>query len=308
MILGIIAGGLSNVTSGGAGILTIYLLTNYGGITIQKSTGTVLAASTFIVLIGALSFYKRKQVNTQLAITVGLSGVVGAFFAARWASSIDSVTFEHIFGTFTLALAVYMTFRYVNEWKKSKKSSKVSPINPSNAGAGFGEGNNLGVNPPVSAAYNGGSPQKIAQPSRWSGTDPLAISVQVAKGVLIGIATGLFGVGLASLSIVLFILLFKLDTKMILGTSLFASFFRYLGGSIGYLSAGQIDPLFFFIILVGGGIRSYFGARIVLGTGIIPWRKGKRGAGETGTGIKDSYVKVVVIGILLFITYEFLIK
>lgn len=280
-ILGVVTGGFSNVTSGGAGIFTIYFLTNYAGMVIQESTGTVLAASTVIVLIGAVSFYRRGQVDSQLAVTVGLSGVVGAFLAARWASSIQSSTLEEAFGAFTLVLACYTAYRFTSEWrtKRAKQLTLESSATvPGVVRAG-------GLEP------TGEIPSSVR--SRWARRDPLALTVQILKGVLIGVATGLFGVGLASLSIVLFMLLFKLDLKMILGTSLFASFFRYLGGSFGYLSTGQINPSYFVILVVGGGIGSYAGAKIVLGK---------------GRGSKEIYIKIIIIGMLLFISYEFLLK
>jgi len=279
-ILGVITGGFSNVTSGGAGIFTIYFLTNYEGMAIQGATGTVLAASTIIVLIGAVSFYRRRQVNSQLAVTVGLSGVVGAFLAARWATTIQSSTLEEAFGGFTLALAVYTVVRFSSEWRNRKKQGLDTSAQSPGA---ISASTNLQTQTEVAAAV----------PSRWAGTDPLALLVQVLKGVLIGVATGLFGVGLASLSIVLFMILFKLDLKMILGTSLFASFFRYLGGSLGYLTAGQINPFYFAVLVVGGGIGSIAGARIVLGQ---------------GRGSKEIYIKIIVVGMLVFIGYEFLLK
>jgi uncharacterized membrane protein YfcA len=277
-ILGVITGGLSNVTSGGAGVLTIYVLVNFASIELQSATGTVLAASAVFVLIGAITFFRRGQVDTQLGITVGLSGVVGAFFAARWASTIESASLEHIFGAFTLALAFFTSYLFISDWRKSKAIKEGRSV-PKIA-------QTTDVKLPVQ--------MQMQQPvSRFSGTSPMALSVQIVKGVLIGIATGLFGVGLASLSVVLFLLLFKLDTKMVLGTSLFASFFRYAGGSLGYLSTGQIDPFYFLILVVGGGIGSVIGARMVLGNGIAS---------------KDILIKMVQVAILLFISYEFLIK
>ncbi|HUI86749.1 MAG TPA: sulfite exporter TauE/SafE family protein [Nitrososphaerales archaeon] len=279
-ILGVVTGGFSNVTSGGAGIFTIYFLTNFQGMAIQEATGTVLAASTLIVLIGAISFYRKGQVNSQLAVTVGLSGVVGAFLAARWASSIQSSTLEEAFGGFTLVLACYTSYRFTSEWRRRKRTGALPEIQTT-------------ATAPVTASLPSQSGVTTVTASRWAGTDPLALLVQILKGVLIGVATGLFGVGLASLSIVLFMILFKLDLKVILGTSLFASFFRYLGGSLGYLTTGQIDPLFFAILVVGGGIGSVAGARIVLGT---------------GRGSKEIYIKLIVVGMLIFIGYEFLLK
>ena len=128
-------------------------------------------------------------------------------------------------------------------------------------------------------------------------TGPSGLIVQIVGGSLIGVATGLFGVGLASLSVVFFILLFRLDMKTVLGTSLLASFFRYAGGSMGYLTALQINPLMFGILVAGGGFGSIAGARIILGSG----KAGDR-------GFKDSYVKLLQVGVLLFISYEFLLK
>ena len=280
--LGVITGGLSNVTSGGAGVLTIYVMTNFAGVLLQESTGTVLAASAGFVLIGVLTFFRRHQVDTRLGITLGLSGVAGAFFAARWASSVESVAMERAFGIFSLALAGYTSYLFLSQWKKDKDRSGIAELSTEASNS-----RPLGK----TAALQMNAQSAVAL--RFSGTDPVSFAVQVAMGVLIGITTGLFGVGLASLSVVLIMLLFRLDTKMVLGTSLFASFFRYAGGSLGYLSAGQIDAFFFLVLVVGGGIGSVVGARIVLGNGI---------------GSKDILIKMAQVAILLFIGYEFLLK
>ncbi|MDA4130916.1 MAG: sulfite exporter TauE/SafE family protein, partial [Thaumarchaeota archaeon] len=217
-LLGVITGGLSNVTSGGAGALTIYVLVAYAKISLQSATGTVLAASTAFVLIGVIAFFRRGQVNKQVGITVGLSGVLGAFLAARWAATVQSSSLEHVFGGFTLVLAVFTAYLFVRDWRKSK-AAKINGQVSSVAGSTNKTALQLGM--------------QSANVPRFSGKDPVSLAVQIANGVLIGVVTGLFGVGLASLGVILFIFLFRLDTKIVLGTSLFASFFRYLGGSLG---------------------------------------------------------------------------
>jgi uncharacterized membrane protein YfcA len=277
-ILGVITGGLSNITSGGAGVLTIYILVNYAKIPLQGATGTVLAASTAFVLIGVVTFFRRGQVNTQVGITVGLSGVLGAFLAARWASTVQSASLEHVFGAFTLALAIFTSYLFISDWRKTRGVRLRGSV-ANVTGATSKSTVQLGI--------------QSSKASRFSGRDPVSLAVQIANGVLIGIVTGLFGVGLASLGVILFLLLFKLDTKTVLGTSLFASFFRYFGGSLGYLSTGQIDPFFFLVLVVGGGIGSVVGARMVLGDGVAS---------------KDILIKMAQVAILLFISYEFLIK
>src|SRR5208283_5153398 len=218
LVLGVVTGGLSNLTSGGAGLLTIYVLTSYAGLIIQKSTGTVLAASTVIVLVGAVSFYRRNQVNLQLGVVVGLSGVVGAFVAARWASAIASGDLEKVFGVFTLGLAGYTLYLISLDLRGRK-----TPLQEENS-------NKMETSIKTENSDGGADANSKVRVPRYTGLDPAALAIQITKGALIGVATGLFGIGLASLSVVLFIVLFRLDLQVVLGTSLVASFFRYVGG------------------------------------------------------------------------------
>jgi uncharacterized membrane protein YfcA len=254
------------------------VLVDYAKNTVQGATGTVLAASTAFVLIGAIAFFRRGQVNMQVGLTVGLSGVLGAFLAARYATTIQPLSLEHIFGAFTLVLAVITSYIFVNDWRK-KRATRINGTVSNVSGSTSKTTVQLGM--------------QSATVPRFSGRDPVSLAVQIVNGVLIGIVTGLFGVGLASLGVILFLLLFRLDTKTVLGTSLFASFFRYLGGSVGYLTAGQINLFYFLVLVIGGGIGSVVGARMVMGTGIAS---------------KDILIKMAQVAILLFISYEFLIK
>ncbi len=263
-ILGVVTGALSNVTSGGAGVFTTFVLARYGNFSIQQAVGTVLAASTIIVLVGAITFYRKKEVDGQLSITVGLAGVAGAFVAAMWASSLQSALVEHAFGVFTLFVAAYTIFRLAVLRKRKLGSFFASPQS------------------------NKAGDQDLF--SRWRERNSLAIAVQTAFGVSIGLATGLFGVGGAGLTMVVFLLVFKLRAKLMLGTSLMASLFRYAGGSLGYLSTGLINPVVFLVLVSGGGIGSVLGARFVI------------------SRTKDIYIRTIVVAMLLFISFEFLTK
>ena len=262
IILGLGTGAVSNVTSGGAGVFTIFLLSAFGGLSIQTAVGTVLAASTVFVLVGAIAFYRRKLVDGQLSLTLGLAGVLGAFFAARLASTLQSSLIERGLGAFTLLVAVYSIFRV---WQM-RQSRMVSLNN----------------------GANGESDPEFR--SRWAGRDSSAILLQVAVGIVIGLATGLFGVGGGGLTMAVLLFAFKLRAKMMLGTSLMASFFRYAGGSLGYLTTGNINLTVFLILATAGAIGSFVGARFVF------------------KQAKDSYVQVVVVLLLLFVSVEFLIK
>jgi len=117
--------------------------------------------------------------------------------------------------------------------------------------------------------------------------------VQIAKGLMIGVATGLFGMGLASLSVIAFMVLFGMNTKVALGTGLLASVFRYSGGAVGYVISNRVDPLLFTVLVAGGAIGSILGSRFILRD--IEVKKG------------DSWIKILQVGLLVFVGCSFLL-
>jgi len=263
IILGLATGAVSNVTSGGAGVFTIFVLSRFGTLSIQDSVGTVLASSTIFVLVGAITFYRKRLVDVQLSLTLGLAGVAGAFFAARLASTIQSTLVERSLGAFTLLVAGYSIYR-IFQLRGAPGSS-------------------------VPNGEKGLADPKIIVSSRWSGRNPSSVLAQIGIGTMIGLATGLFGVGGGGLTMAVLLFAFKLKAKLMLGTSLMASFFRYAGGSLGYLTTGNIDPTVFLDLAITGGIGSLVGARMVF------------------RQAKDSYIQMVVVLLLLFVGIEFLI-
>ena len=289
-VLGAAGGGLSNLTSGGAGAVTIYLLTKFLGLQIQESTGTVLAASAVIVFLGAISFYKKKQVESRLALTVGLSGLAGAFLSAVWVSSLslaDSAMLERAFGAFTLALTTYFAYSLLSS-RRSQSKSAFEDLSGSTVGLRGGVSSTQGLR--LAAPSLGWTAR---EGNRWAGSDPTATGVQIAKGLMIGVATGLFGMGLASLSVIAFMVLFGMNTKVALGTGLLASVFRYSGGAVGYVISNRVDPLLFTVLVAGGAIGSVLGSRFILRD--IEVKKG------------DSWIKILQVGLLVFVGCSFLL-
>lgn len=271
--LGLITGALSNVTSGGTGAFTIFVLTKYyGGLTIQQSIGTVFAASTVMLLFGAVTFYRRGEVDKQLALTVGLPGVVGAFTAARFATMLQSALLEQAFGAFMAFLAFYASFELFQSYRRKKKTRLAATTS-------------LDVN----GGANTSTVSNVEVHSSWRGRSLPAIAVQISLGIAVGLITGLFGVGGGGLMMAALLFLFRLKTKVVLGTSLVASLFRYAGGTVGYAIASSINPFIFLVVAIGGAIGSVAGARVV-----------------TNKRTKDSYIQFVLIGVFLFISYEFL--
>ena len=245
-------------------MFTIFLLARFENMSIQEAVGTVLAASTVFVLAGAITFYRKKHVDGQLSITLGAAGIAGSFFAATLASSLQSTLLERALGWFTILVAVYTLVQSVR-LRRRNVGSFSEYLQHSDLGG-------------------------VDEASRWTGKDPLAILAQVTFGTSIGLVTGLFGVAGAGLTMAALLFAFKLRAGLVLGTSLTASFFRYAGGSVGYLTTGLINPTVFLILSAGGVIGSVFGARFVTGRS------------------RRSYIQFVIVALLLLTGIEFLIR
>ena len=70
-------------------------------------------------------------------------------------------------------------------------------------------------------------------------------------------------------------------------------FTRCIVGSVGYLTDGLISPGYLLVTVVGGALGSTVGARHVL---------------KEDGGSLDIYVKLIVIGIMIFVSYDFLLS
>jgi len=78
---------LGFIGAGGAGVL-VALLTTVFGLEIHQAIGTALAAMCFLTISGAVSHYREGNIAPRIAIIVGLSGMVGAFFGAHLSTNV----------------------------------------------------------------------------------------------------------------------------------------------------------------------------------------------------------------------------
>jgi uncharacterized membrane protein YfcA len=234
LLIGLVTGGLSNVTSGGAGLVTVFVLSNYGGLATQGAVGTVVCSSVVFVGIGAAEFYRRDFVDRRLSVTVGLSGVVGAIASAEVALEVQSALLKEALGLFTLFLAAYGGYDLIRR-RRRRTNQQSADTFPS------------------------------VEMSRWRGLDAGALFVQILFGLATGVATGLFGVGGGALTLAAFLYLFNLPIETVLGTSLFVSLLRYGAAALPYFAAGYVNLTFFAALAASGAVGAVIGARIITG-------------------------------------------
>jgi uncharacterized membrane protein YfcA len=103
---------LGFIGAGGAGVL-VALLTTVFGLEIHQAIGTALAAMCFLTISGAVSHYREGNIAPRIAIIVGLSGMVGAYFGAHLSTNVPEHTLQIVAGLalWLLALLVWLRSR-----------------------------------------------------------------------------------------------------------------------------------------------------------------------------------------------------
>lgn len=112
LLIGVVAGVLSGLFGIGGGIIIVVALTTVGQLPFKTATGTSLAAMLLPVGIAAVYRYNQDgHVNFTAAALVAAGIAAGAWFGARFAAGLPTVTLQRAFAIFLLAMAVRMWFR-----------------------------------------------------------------------------------------------------------------------------------------------------------------------------------------------------
>lgn len=107
-LLGVFGGLVSGLFGVGGAIVIVPGLVLIAKLPQHTAHGTSLAALAIPlgIVIGALQYYKRGQVNLGMAAVVALGLIVGAYFGARFAGSMSEVMLRRAFGAFLLLVSV----------------------------------------------------------------------------------------------------------------------------------------------------------------------------------------------------------
>ena len=109
--IGLAAGVLAGMFGIGGGILIIPALVLLTKLSPQAATGTSLASLLLPVgALGAWAYYKEGYVRVVPAAWIALGLFVGAYFGARIALQMSSVTLQRAFSVFLAIVAVRMWF------------------------------------------------------------------------------------------------------------------------------------------------------------------------------------------------------
>jgi uncharacterized membrane protein YfcA len=108
MLLGVLGGVVSGLFGVGGAIVIVPGLVLIAKMSQHTAHGTSLAALAIPlgIVVGALQYYKRGQVNLPVAAVVAVGLVIGAYFGARLAGTVSDVMLRRVFGAFLLLVSV----------------------------------------------------------------------------------------------------------------------------------------------------------------------------------------------------------
>ena len=125
-LIGVASGVFSGVGMGGGTIL-IFLLTTFAGIEqhIAQATNLIYFIPTAISAI--IVNYKEKNIDTKLAISVSIFGIIGAIIGAKFAVNTDVQKLRKLFGIFLAIIAIHEIYTLFKEYKQHKnRNNKIS--------------------------------------------------------------------------------------------------------------------------------------------------------------------------------------
>ncbi|MEI7025767.1 sulfite exporter TauE/SafE family protein [Paenibacillus sp. y28] len=232
-IIGLVSATFGSIVGLGGGIIIVPALVYLGPligeeVSTATAVGTSLAVLIITALASTLTFAKQKRVDFRsgwlLFITSGPGSIVGSMVTGL----LEPSRFQLGFGIFMLLMALLMLLR-----DKLKPVSRPWPIQRQFTDAS-------------GTVWSYG----------YSYTPLLAI------GFLVGLVSGLFGIGGGSLFVPAMVLLFGFPPHVATATSMFTILFSAVMGSLVHGALGEIHYWWLLILAPGAYVGGILGAKI----------------------------------------------
>ena len=127
-LIGVVSGVFSGVGMGGGTIL-IFLLTTFAGIEQHVAQATNLIYFIPTAISAIIVNYKEKNIDTKLAVSVSIFGIIGAIIGAKFAVNTDVQKLRKLFGIFLAIIAIHEIYTLFKEYKQYKKRNNKNSQN-----------------------------------------------------------------------------------------------------------------------------------------------------------------------------------
>lgn len=236
LLIGLAAGTVGSLMGLGGGIIVVpslMLLSGYlsilNGITPQVVVGTSLLIMIFTGLSATLAYIKQKKVDYTSGLIFLIGSIPGALFGVFLNKHIDAGKFLIFFGIFVLFVSVILMVRkYLKPLKVSRKGMRRTVIN------------------------------EVGQEVEYGLIPYIAIPISF----IIGMFSGLFGIGGGTLMVPAMILIFGFPPHIAVATSMFILFFASIASSISHIALGNVNWLYAAALVPGAWFGGKLGAYI----------------------------------------------
>jgi uncharacterized membrane protein YfcA len=242
LIIGIVIGLLLGLTGAGGSVFAVPLLIMLGGVSIHQAVTLSLAAVAAVTLYGSARNFSNQTILWKPAALLAISGMLAAPFGQMLAMRL-SETF--LVGSFSLlaviiAIRMWITATTMPEASKVVRSSHLSLQNATGVLCKF-------------------------SPTGEFQLRPRCMSGLLLGGFLVGLLSGLFGVGGGFLIIPLLLLLSQVSMIQAVSTSLIVIAVISSTGFISHLTFGQINYLPFESLawLIAGGLTGMYTGQLI---------------------------------------------
>lgn len=122
IIIGVISGMVAALGMGGGTILILLLgiFTNLGQHIIQGSNLIFFIPTSIVAIIMNI---KNKTINYKNAITIIISGIIGAVVGCKISFMVENNNLKKYFGIFLLAIAIFEIYDLFRQYILSKKEN-----------------------------------------------------------------------------------------------------------------------------------------------------------------------------------------
>ncbi len=106
LFIGLLAGVISGLLGVGGGTITIPAMVIVLGLSQHSAQGVSLLVMIPIVMVGAYNYYKKGNLNLQVAFYMSIGAAVGSGVGSFLAISVPSHELKKIFSVFVIIVAI----------------------------------------------------------------------------------------------------------------------------------------------------------------------------------------------------------
>lgn len=216
-----VVGMLIGFIGAGGAGVMVSLLTIMFDLPIHQAVGTALAAMLFTTISGSISHFREGNVSIAPGVVIGVAGMTGAVFGADIGQNIPEEVLQPMAGLALWFLAFLV-------WLRTRLRGRLNEI-----------AEDATLDPLVPAQYAGGA----------------------SVGVLGGMASAFFGVGMAPFVQLGMLTVMRLPLAKSIGTTMLALSFISLSGSVALARHGDVSVVHLVGVTIGMTTGSYVGAK-----------------------------------------------